>query len=301
MNIKKLFQQDMQSSQQEKKVDKRQKITFMVGLPGVGKSTYINNYLEDSYIISNDDIRTEIAKENGFTYDDTFERVPEEKQEGEIHEKYGEITLEYPTWMGEKRKKEIENGEAAQPWEKPFLQYKKIVEINKEIAKKFQERINNAKNQDKEIIIDMTMMVKDGPTGRIATLQQITGMEDITEIKKKYEVSVIDMKINKRDLEELKIIAAIREHEITKEGGSKHIPSQVYDRMLESYQNPKEDGIFENYQEWEQNGHALTKRIVSLVKKNPDFKCPEEFKERFEEIKSKGGRKKRRRNSIDLE
>lgn len=44
----------------------------MVGLPGVGKSTYINNYLPDTTVISTDDIIEFLAAKYSMTYNDVF-------------------------------------------------------------------------------------------------------------------------------------------------------------------------------------------------------------------------------------
>lgn len=48
-------------------------VILMVGLPGSGKSTYINKYFKTDYvIISSDDLIQEKADELGKTYDDVF-------------------------------------------------------------------------------------------------------------------------------------------------------------------------------------------------------------------------------------
>ena len=45
---------------------------------------------ENNYIISDDDITNEVAKEIGFTYNEMF-FVPSQKEKiGEIHKKYGD-------------------------------------------------------------------------------------------------------------------------------------------------------------------------------------------------------------------
>ena len=51
--------------------------TFLVGAPGAGKSTWMQNqdWLEDTYIASTDDIIENIADQYGLTYNEAFKDV----------------------------------------------------------------------------------------------------------------------------------------------------------------------------------------------------------------------------------
>lgn len=51
--------------------------TFLVGAPGAGKSTWMRNqeWIDDTYVASTDDIIQNIADEYGLTYDEAFKDV----------------------------------------------------------------------------------------------------------------------------------------------------------------------------------------------------------------------------------
>ena len=51
--------------------------TFLIGAPGAGKSTWMRNqdWVDDTYVASTDDIIENIADEYGFTYNEAFKDV----------------------------------------------------------------------------------------------------------------------------------------------------------------------------------------------------------------------------------
>lgn len=66
----------------EGKQENKNKVYVLIGPPGVGKSTYIknNSAMNDSVIISRDNIVERVAEENGYTYTQMFGDSPELKQ-----------------------------------------------------------------------------------------------------------------------------------------------------------------------------------------------------------------------------
>ena len=55
-----------------KEFESRPEILVLIGLPGVGKSTFINKNYNNHVIISSDNIIEKYAKEEGKTYSDVF-------------------------------------------------------------------------------------------------------------------------------------------------------------------------------------------------------------------------------------
>ena len=54
-------------------------IYMLVGLPSSGKSIYVeNNFDKDSFVLSNQKMREQIATKYNITYDDTFAKVPDD-------------------------------------------------------------------------------------------------------------------------------------------------------------------------------------------------------------------------------
>lgn len=51
--------------------------TFLIGAPGAGKSTWMKNqeWIDDTYVASTDDIIENIADEYGLTYDEAFKDI----------------------------------------------------------------------------------------------------------------------------------------------------------------------------------------------------------------------------------
>lgn len=55
------------------KYNKISEVIFLIGPPAIGKSTWIEDNIDSSWVvISNDDMTEKVAKENNLTYDDMF-------------------------------------------------------------------------------------------------------------------------------------------------------------------------------------------------------------------------------------
>jgi predicted kinase len=204
-------------------ISKKQKIKFLIGLPSVGKSTYIRNNDKGAYVINRDDIVNEVARELGWTYDDMF-AVPIFEKLGDINPKFGEV-IETPEWI---------------TWQD--YTYSKISLANDEIFKRHSERISQALKQDRDIIIDMINLNSDIRNGM---LKQLSGLDEIDESTfKDFEIEGIVFKVD--DLEKLKELAHLRADLAKLKGQSKTIPDDAYDNMFKKFELPTDDEFFDN-------------------------------------------------------
>lgn len=195
------FKENLQNS--------NKKIYVLVGPPSVGKSTWIKQTFVDiePYVINRDEIVDQVAKTYGWTYDDLFVAPLPDQVEGDLSEKYGTVVKspEYMTW---------------QP-----LSYDKVLEANGKVAELFNKKVLEAKGQE-NIIVDMTNM---NVGSRKGALKAIEGSED--EYKK---IAVV---FNFKGAEEIiKKVAQKRAEEAKRQGLSKTIPPEAFDRMFKSFQ-----------------------------------------------------------------
>lgn len=180
-----------------------------MGPPSVGKSTWIKQtFIDvDPYTINRDEIVEQVAKTYGWTYDDLFVAPLPDQGEGDVSEKYGTVVKspEYMTW---------------QP-----LSYDKVLEANGKVAELFNKKVLEAKGQE-NIVVDMTNM---NAGSRKGALKAIEGSED--------EYRKIAVVFNFKGAEEvIKKVAQKRAEEAKRQGLSKTIPPEAFDRMFKSFQ-----------------------------------------------------------------
>lgn len=184
-------------------------IYVLVGPPSVGKSTWIKQTFVDvdPYIINRDEIVEQVAKNYGWTYDDLYVAPLPEQVEGDVSEKYGTVVKspEYMTW---------------QP-----LSYDKVMEANGKVAELFSKKVSEAKGQE-NIVVDMTNM---NAGSRVGALKAIEGVE--------HEYRKVAVVFNFKGSEDIiKKVAQKRAEEAKKQGLSKTIPPEAFDRMFKSFQ-----------------------------------------------------------------
>jgi hypothetical protein len=184
-------------------------IYVLVGPPSVGKSTWIKQTFVDvdPYVINRDEIVEQVAKNYGWTYDDLYVAPLPEQVEGDVSEKYGTVVKspEYMTW---------------QP-----LSYDKVMEANGKVAELFSKKVSEAKGQE-NIVVDMTNM---NAGSRVGALKAIEGVE--------HEYRKVAVVFNFKGSEDIiKKVAQKRAEEAKKQGLSKTIPPEAFDRMFKSFQ-----------------------------------------------------------------
>lgn len=208
----------------------KRKIYVLVGPPSIGKSTWIAKNLDinNTYIISRDDVVDDIARSYGWTYDDMFKVPPPESNLGDMHPDWGEV-IKSPSYM---------------TWQP--LSYSNVLEANKELKTEFDRRVAAAADSGKDIVVDMTNM---SAGSRKAALNAIKGRE--SEFTK---VAVVFPFQGAEDV--LKNITKRRGAEIEARGGKKTIPPSVIDRMTSTFQNVSPDEGFDEVVEFD-NRDAL--------------------------------------------
>ena len=194
-------------------------IYVLVGPPSVGKSTWIKQtFIDvDPYTINRDEIVEQVAKTYGWTYDDLFVAPLPDQGEGDVSEKYGTVVKspEYMTW---------------QP-----LSYDKVLEANGKVAELFNKKVLEAKGQE-NIVVDMTNM---NAGSRKGALKAIEGSED--------EYRKIAVVFNFKGAEEvIKKVAQKRAEEAKRQGLSKTIPPEAFDRMFKSFQEVSPEEGFDD-------------------------------------------------------
>jgi predicted kinase len=190
--------------------ENKKKIFVLVGPPAVGKSTWIKNTFQkdDPYIINRDSIVEEVASQMEMTYDDMFSAPPKDSTIGTEDEKYGTV-VSSPSFM---------------TWQP--LSYSNILDANKVINDKLNDKIKNAATSGRDIVVDMTNMTANA---RKQALKSISGKEDMF-----HKVAVVFPFHGAEHI--IKKMAFKRSQEIKSQGGSKTIPPEVLDRMMSSFQ-----------------------------------------------------------------
>lgn len=195
----------LQENNQEKK-----KIFVLIGPPSVGKSTWIKNtFAEKPYIINRDNIVENIAKQMGLTYDDMFAAPSPNANIGDVNPRYGTV-IQSPSYMN---------------WQP--LSYDNILKANTTIGNILKDRINQATQQHRDIVVDMTNM---SAKSRQNALNAIKGKESEYE-----KIAVIFPFHGSEDI--IKRINKKRAEEIKAQGGSKTIPDVAFDRMFSTFED----------------------------------------------------------------
>tara|TARA_Y100001970_G_scaffold293478_1_gene440520 strand:+ start:2404 stop:3102 length:699 start_codon:yes stop_codon:yes gene_type:complete len=198
------------------------KIFFLIGPPGVGKSTWLKKEgpkfgIKNPYIISMDD-RTDAAGDaHGFDYDDMFAKPiqPGEKgySETQYSEKYGEMIdqpLEWKTWE-------------PKVWDK-------VATAQATALSEHEKTIVEAKSSGRPIIVDMTNMNKSGR-------ERIINSLDAPD----HELIAVVFDWNNQ-IDFLKdSVAARAKKRFETTGRKKTIPPEAIDRMISGYEPPTLD------------------------------------------------------------
>jgi len=198
------------------------KVFFLIGPPGVGKSTWLKEEgpkhgIVDPYIISMDDVTDMVGDKHGYSYDDMFARPIQPGQEGysdeQHHDRFGDMIdqpLEWKTWE-------------PKVWER-------VAAAQAEAMSEHERNVKGAKDSGRPVVVDMTNMNR-GARDRMKS--------ELDAPDHKMIAVVFDWN---NDVERLKQTAKERnEKRIAETGRSKTIPPEAFDRMTGAYQAPLED------------------------------------------------------------
>lgn len=189
---------------------------FLIGPPAIGKSFWVENNLDNPYIISLDAVNERIAKKYGLTYDDMFLTPSgEEIKNDVVHPKFGKIIDQQIPW-----KKWV-----PKTWEN-------INNAELEVLENHEKNIKSAKSSGRDVVIDMTNM-NQGSRSRIKDQLDLSNYKTIGVVFH-WEENGISY------LDDLKSISRDRSNKYKEQGRSKTIPDSVYDRMTSNYQGPLE-------------------------------------------------------------
>jgi len=195
------------------------KLYFLIGPPGIGKSYWVKENLESPYLINLDAVTEAIASKYGLTYDDMFSSPSQEDLDrADVnpdyeHKKFGKVIDQQISW-----KKWV-----PRTWEKVNNAEIEVLDVH-------DKNILNAKNSGKDVVIDMTNMNQAGRS-RIKDQLNLTEHETVGVVFHWEEDGV-------SYLDDLKKIAKKRSEEYKLSGKSKTIPDSAYDRMTSNYQGP---------------------------------------------------------------
>ena len=192
----------------------KKKLIFLIGAPGIGKSTYIKNVLSKELgtyeVINRDSIVSELVQNYNMTYGDSFVRPS--KNETEEHPKFGKI---------------IDTGSGKQ--------YDKINKLNKQIFYVFKDNLNKYIKSDNNIIIDMTNL-------------SIDSRKDIFKYINKddfYKIAIVFNNGGEEIKDILLKVSKKRETE-TDENNKKIITPEIYKQMFSKYQQPTKSEGFDD-------------------------------------------------------
>lgn len=182
-------------------------VSFLIGLPCVGKSTVAS---AASFKINRDEIVSAVAANHGLTYDEMFSTPVE----GEVeHARFGTV-VPAPEWM---------------TWCTSV--YSNIQAYNNEVDIEFNARVAQA-HLHNEVVIDMTNLHKDG---RLAMVEKLIGDHP----KENFSFSAIIFET--KNIENVIKLSEIRAEKLN----GKNIPAAVFHRMANSFTDPVDDNIFE--------------------------------------------------------
>ena len=189
---------------------------FLIGPPAIGKSFWVENNLDNPYIISLDAVNESIAKKYGLTYDDMFLTPSDEEIKNDVvHPKFGKIIDQQIPW-----KKWV-----PKTWEN-------INNAELEVLENHEKNIKSAKSSGRDVVIDMTNM-NQGSRNRIKDQLDLSNYKTIGVVFHWEEDGI-------SYLDDLKTISRDRSNKYKEQGRSKTIPDSVYDRMTSNYQGPLE-------------------------------------------------------------
>lgn len=213
----------------KEQIDRKKKIYVLVGPPSVGKSTWIKQNADNSYVISSDEKTIEVARERGMTYDDMFIYPPQPLNRDKTPNKSFDPSFVHPVWGP------IVDQQLS--WKKWMPKaYKKVNDAEVEAQKRLDYQYANATSAGKDIVLDLTNMHKGSRKFAIQKLGDISN----------FDMIAINFDWND-DVDYLKRTAAERsKKEFEDTGMKKTIPDAAFDRMVGGYERPDSDEGFES-------------------------------------------------------
>jgi len=196
----------------------KKKLILNIGVPCTGKTTTLEKRGGEKvfFVINRDDIATQVAEKNGYLYHETFALPKPIESVGEIHEKYGKINR-------------TSSDNLLFPEQKI---YSNIYKLNLEIDKVYREKIKEAINQDKDIVIDRTNINASRRKEFLDLFKEIGGEEVFDDI------SIKALVFDFYDIEDVKKMNDYRIKTLEKQGVSKVIPSEVIEKIAKDYERP---------------------------------------------------------------
>lgn len=192
------------------KENPKKKIFVLIGPPSVGKSRWIKDTFEElPFVISRDDIVDEVAAEHGWTYDDLMTNPPPDAEIGDIDENFGEVIPAPKEYS----------------WTK--LVFADVLDANKEVQFRFNNRVADAPVMSDNIVIDMTNM---NACARKNNLRSFGNLQDYEKIAVVFEFQGIEDSILK--------VAEKRAAKEKLKGKSKTIPASVLTNMMSKFSRP---------------------------------------------------------------
>lgn len=193
-------------------------IYVLIGPPAIGKSTWINKYVKnpnDAVIISNDKVVEEVAESLGWSYGDMFVIPPSSLEIGYVDKKYGEV-IPPPPYMS---------------WAKSL--FSKVTEAKKNVNELFNKMLEDARQTEKNVIVDLTnMTIK----SRKSCIEKIKKKDD-------YIVAVVFKFKNQEKL--IKTVAKKRNEVLQRSGKDKYIPDVAIEKAISSYEPPSPSENFD--------------------------------------------------------
>ena len=182
-------------------------VTFLVGLPCSGKSTYVETHMPEHFVVSMDTITEAIGKIFGFTYNDMFEKPNQSRGLNQpASEKFGKSVpqpIKWKTWQ-------------------PF-HWDLLIETDEASMLVFDLVLRNAAKRSK-VVVDMTNM-------------SVNARKRTLSFFESFEKKAIVWKTSVEDSIE-------RSNKRYSQTGEKYIPSDAIQRMASSFQEPTSEEGF---------------------------------------------------------